>query len=43
MRCTTCGRRIAVYLNEVSGRYLAHVIPLALHKATLAKPKEKNS
>jgi len=38
MRCAKCGRRVAVYLNEVSGPYLAHVWP-ALHRARLADPK----
>ena len=35
MRCARCGRRVGIYLNEVSGRYVAHVIPLALHRAVL--------
>lgn len=35
LRCGKCGRRIGVYLDEVSGRYLAHRLPLAFHRATL--------
>jgi hypothetical protein len=38
MRCTRCGRRVGIYLNEVSGRYVAHLIPLALHRAVLPIP-----
>lgn len=34
MRCARCGRRVGIYLNEL-GRYVAHVIPLALHRAEL--------
>ena len=35
MRCARCGRRVSFYLTE-GGPYLAHVIPLALHRATLS-------
>lgn len=43
LRCSKCGRRVGIYLNEVSGRYIAHRIPIAFHKAvveglTLGKP-----
>ena len=36
-RCGRCGRRVGIYLNEVSGRYVAHVIPFALHRAVLTQ------
>jgi hypothetical protein len=34
MRCARCGRRVGIYLSEM-GPYLAHRIPLALHRAVL--------
>ena len=37
VNCGRCGRRVGIYLNEVSGRYVAHVIPFALHRAVLTQ------
>lgn len=42
LRCARCGRRIGIYLTEM-GRYVAHVIPLALHRAVLARPEPSDS
>lgn len=38
-RCGKCGRRVGIYLDEVSGRYLAHRFPFAFHRATLFRPE----
>lgn len=40
-RCDICGRRVGIYLTEM-GPYVAHVIPLALHKAVLREPTERS-
>lgn len=40
-RCGRCGRRVGIYLNEVSGRYVAHVIPFALHRAVLTQESDE--
>jgi len=35
MRCWKCGRSVGVYADEIGNRRLAHVIPIALHRAVL--------
>ena len=35
MRCGKCGRRVGVYIDEVSGRYIAHKFPVAFHRAVV--------
>lgn len=40
LRCARCGRRLGIYLNEVTGRYLAHRVPFKLHRAVLPAPSD---
>lgn len=35
MNCVKCGRRIAVYFDEIGNRWLGHAFPFALHRAAL--------
>lgn len=35
MKCGKCGRKIGVYFDEIGNRWLAHVVPLAFHRAQL--------
>lgn len=39
MRCSKCGRRVGVYLDEASGQYIAHKFPIAFHRAVVADLK----
>lgn len=37
MRCSKCGRPVGIYLDEVSGRYIAHKFPFAFHRAAVER------